>query len=76
MTKSAKWQSFTLQRILQANIREKFKVDKFKQSTVKLKERAHHFVVDIEGETLVEFVRTDPGNGNAHNFNPVVHAFD
>jgi hypothetical protein len=58
--------------VLLAEVKEKFEVHKLQEGTVELKESAHHFVINVKGETLIKLIRGDPGDWLAHNFNLIV----
>ena len=60
--------------IRQSKVGEKFVVGESKQSHVELHEGAHYFVVNIEGQALVEFVGLDPCYRLAHYLDSVVDA--
>ena len=60
--------------IRQSKVGEKFVVGELKQSHVELHKGAHHFVVDVEGQALVEFVGLDPCYRLAHYLDSVVDA--
>jgi hypothetical protein len=51
-------------------------VNELKECHVELRKSAHYFVVNIEGEALVELVWLDPGELLAHDLDTVVDALD
>ena len=68
------WDRIVSNWIRQSKVGEKFVVGELKQSHVELHKRAHHFVVDVEGQALVEFVGLDPCYWLAHYLDSVVDA--
>ena len=70
------WHVNFAHRVRQTQVAEQFEVDEFKECHVKLGERSHHLVVDIEGHPLVELVWLDPCDRLAHDFNAVVDSLD
>ena len=63
-------------RIGHSQVGEEFVVGESEQRDIKLGECSHHFVVNIEGQSLIELVWLDPGNLLSHNFHSVIDALD
>ena len=57
-------------------ISEELIVDEFEQCDVELGKSSHHFVIDIERQPLVKFVRSYPGDLLSQNFDAVVDTLD
>ena len=60
----------------QPEIGEEFVVCEFEKRNVEFSKCAHHFEVDIEGQSLIEFVWLDPSDRLAHDLNSIVDALD
>ena len=62
--------------IRQTKIREELVVGEFQQCNVELGESAHHFVINVKRQSLIELVRLDPSYLLAHYFNSIIDALD
>ena len=62
-------------RVSHAAVSEELVVNKTKQRDVKLSEGSHYLIVDIERESLIELVRSDPCDLLSKYFDSVVDAF-
>jgi len=62
--------------VLKTQIAEQLEVDELEEWNIKLKESSHDFVVDIEGQSLVELVRLHPRDVLSHDLNTVVDTLD
>jgi len=62
--------------VFDSQVHEQFVVHESEQGQVELQEGTHDFVVDVEGEFLVELVGADPGNALTHDLCLVVNALN
>ena len=61
-------------RVWQSKIREQFVIGELKQSHIELHKRAHHLIVHVKWQSLVELVWLDPCDLLAHYLYSVINA--
>lgn len=57
-------------------VAEELEIDESKEGLVEFEESSHDFIVDVEWQSLVELVRSDPSDTLAHDLDLIINTLD
>lgn len=59
-----------------AQVGEELEVHEPQECAVELEEGAHHLVINVEGQALIELVGSNPGNWLTHDLNLIIDSLN